>query len=88
MHPLALLLVTAPFGAAVLAPLAIALEREQVVHYLLEPRWSGLGGASTAVLVLALGLGLGLRLGLGLGLRLAFALGFQGASRGGCCSKG
>ena len=52
MHPLALLLVTAPFGAAVLAPLAIALEREQVVHYLLEPRWSGLGGASTAVLVM------------------------------------
>ena len=43
---------TAPFGAAVLAPLAIALEREQVVHYLLEPRWSGLGGASTAVLVM------------------------------------
>jgi len=52
MHPLALLLVTSPMGTAVLAPLALALEREQVGRFLLEHhRWAGVGGASTLALV-------------------------------------
>ena len=52
MHPLALLLVTSPLGTAVLAPLALALEREQVGRYFLDPqRWAGVGGTVALVAV-------------------------------------